>query len=146
MISRDALYSFIESLITDAAPDTPLEDAESFRSLRGSVNEAVKVVRVDCFSGIFNVGEAKLSERDVDFVIEFFVTPSEATEDADALAQLDAAKDLSFEMARTVFNEMATKQGWATICDAFGNEFDTATANLGGKERGATYFYGKVNG
>lgn len=145
MISRNALYSFLESVITDAPDDSALKDAASFRSLRGSVDESTKVVRCDCFSGRFAKSpDPQCEEIDVDFVVEFYKTP----EDAESLSSQDAAKDLSFEMAKQFYNALTTREG-ATLGGQVditeGEEFDTDMASLGGVLRGTTYLYGTIN-
>lgn len=147
MITRNALYSFIESVITESAEteDAPMKSAVSFRSLKGNVDEAAKVVRCDCFSGRFaKSADPRCEETDVDFIVEFFVTPAD-----DSLTAMDAAKDLSFEMAKQFYNRLTDSDGQTlkNLVDRVtgGDEFDTDIANLGGINRGATYIYGKLN-
>ena len=149
MISRNALYTFLEAKIAAAAIDSPLKGAISFRSLRGQVNKAAKVIRVDCFSGrVAKTSDTQCREADVDFVIEFYVTPALKTADVSELEQQDAAIDLSFEMLYEAFDKLTDSAG-TTLNGAVENlstgEFDTGTANLGGVPRGASYLYGKIN-
>jgi hypothetical protein len=152
MISRNALYNFLESVIetaTAAEDDSPLKGAVSFRSLRGSVDEAKKVVRVDCYSGrVAKTDETRCRETDVDFVIEFYVTPDEATGELSALELQDAAVDLSFEMLYEAFDKLTDSAGVTlngNVDHLNTGEFDTGTANLGTISRGASYLYGKIN-
>ena len=143
-ISRNALYDFLEFVIGNAAEEDALFGTSSFRSLKGSVDEAVKVVRCDCFSGRFaKSGESHCEETDVDFVVEFYVTPNEETLEAQ-----DAAKDLSLVMAKQFYDKLTdrdgvTLRGKVNIVNS--DEFDTDMASLGAVLRGATYLYGKIN-
>jgi hypothetical protein len=145
-VAHSALYEFIEMFIesiNDAAH--PLYGAETLRSLKKSLEETPKVVRVGCNSGMFNISsEDACKQKDVDFVIECFVTPS----DAENEAVKDEALDESFGMAQAIFTRLMESEGQtlsAKVSMVDGNEYDKDFATLGGVERGATYFYGKIN-
>jgi hypothetical protein len=142
MITRDALYTFVETLVASAANGTPLKDAVSFRNLRTSVNEAKKVVRVECIDGTFCFSEEDVrKELRVRFTIQCWVTP-----DGKDQTDIDAAVDLSFEMARTIFDAMAGNADLGgKVCDAYGDQFETGEANLGTVRRGVTYLDGMIN-
>lgn len=143
MISRDKIYDWLNDLIAAAAVDTPLADALLFPNLRTSVDEAQKVIRVDCWAGQFTLtDEESREERNVDFVIQCVVTPE--TGGSDEVAQLDAAKDESFQMARTIFREMAPS-GIPGLCQVWADEWEQGDPSFGAAKRGATYLFGKVN-
>lgn len=146
MHSRDALYNWLQELIDNAADDTPLKDAVLFRNLRGSVDEAKKVIRVDCYGGEMAFTNFPSDEEfDVDFIIQFFVTPDTAGDNETEIGKLDQAKDLSFQMMRTVFRSMKTEVNWSGIKDADGSEWENTEESLGTVMRAVTYFFGKVN-
>lgn len=143
MITRDALYVFIENLIATAASGSPLDGAEVFRNLRTSVDEAIKVVRVECFVGEHCMTtETKRKELHVKFTVQCWVLP-----DDDTQAAIDTATDDSFEMSRTIFEAIAgdgTGFG-GLVCDAYADEFETGEGNLGTVRRGVTYLDGLIN-
>jgi hypothetical protein len=123
MITRDALYEFVGTLIENAAVDTPLYEAEIFRNLRTSVDEAVKVIRVECFTGQHALtDEERRKELVVRFTVQCWVLPTDDTQEA-----IDTACDESFEMSRTIFVAIAGE------------------ANLGSVRRGVTYLDGIIN-
>lgn len=142
MITRDALYTFVEDLISNAVSSSPLDGAVSARNLRTSVDSADKVVRVECFEGSLSVSnDPKFTEQEVKATIQCWVLPA-GTEQAD----LDDATDESFEMARTIFEAIvATPHLDGTVCDAKFSEFETGYANLGATPRGVTYLDGMLN-
>lgn len=142
MITRDAIYTFIEDLITAAGVGTPLYEAVSARNLRTSVDSATKVIRVECFAGEFvRTAETKRSELNVKSLIQTFVTPA-GTEESD----LDDATDLSFDMAKVIHDAIADHPDLdGTVCDAQFREFETGYANLGTMRRGTTYLDGTIN-
>jgi hypothetical protein len=142
MISRDAIYDWLQELVAASAVDAPLADAVLFPNLKGSIDETQKVIRVDCWAGEFTLTEEpEREERNVDFVIQCVVTPDEGS---DELVQLDAAKEMSFQMVRTIFREMAPS-GLAGVCQAYADEWEQGDPSFGASNRGATYLYGKVN-
>ena len=142
MISRDALYSFTESLINASVLGDALSGAESFRNLRSSVDAATKVVRIECLDGQFcRTDESVRKELNVSFTAQFWVIP-DGVEQAD----MDAATDESFEMARQFFEAMADNPGLSgLVCDAYADVFETGEANLGATRRGVTYLDGLIN-
>lgn len=147
MIAQDALYDWLEGLIASAGTGTPLKNAVLFNNLRGGIGEAAgaKTIRVDTWSGKWTVTEeTNREEQDVDFVIQCVVTPEAETTVLTELNQLDTAKALSHSMARTIFRAMA-ENGVPGVCLAFGDEWETGEPSFGAANRGATYFYGKVN-
>jgi hypothetical protein len=136
MITRNALYSFVESLIDAAANGEPLFEASSFRNIRTFVDEAEKVVRVECFDGQFCMSEEDVrKELGVRFTVQCWVLPED-----DEQTSIDTAVDLSFEMARTIFADLNGQ-----VCDAYGDQFETGEANLGRQRRGVTYLDGIIN-
>ena len=142
MITRDALYTKIESLIEDAVIGDALFDAVSYRNLRGDINTATRIVRIECIIGkMCMTTETKRQELNVESTIQCWVMPS-GTEESD----LDTAMDASFEMAREIFEGIAsdTALGGA-VCDAYFDEFETGYANLGAARRGVTYLDGTIN-
>jgi len=150
MISLNALYAFIESLIAAADEETPLKDAVSFRNVRGPVDEAKKVVRCECWQGRRSkAGDDECKETEVKFIVEFYVLPEQPSADLDALARLDAARDESFEMMNVFFEALTDGGAGATLNGAveiaYGDEWENGEANLGTQRRGATYFYGQIN-
>lgn len=145
MISQDALYTWLGTLISTAGVGTPLKNATLFNSSRGSVDAATKVIRVDCFSGMLVLTtDTPCEEQDVQFVIECIITPDPETEMLSADQQLATAKSNALEMVKVIFRTMAATD-IAGLGRAFGNEFDVGQPSFGSQSRGAAYFYGKVN-
>jgi hypothetical protein len=150
MITRDALYDFIETLVDNADPSSALFDAASFRNLRGSVDTkedgtpVKKVVRVEVFVGQHCMTtEDKKKELNVEATIQCWVTPES---EGDELANLDQACDDSFDMSRELFEAMAANTNLnGLVCDSYFDEFETGTANLGSFNRGVTYLDGTIN-
>lgn len=142
MIARDALYTFIESLITAAAPSSALFDAASFRNLRGAVDTAQKVVRVECLEGeLVLTDEAARKEMNVRSTIQTYCLPTDLEE-----TSLDDAADTSFEMAREIYEAVAGDPSLnAGVCDAQFREFETGHANLGATRYGVTWLDGIIN-
>ena len=142
MISRDALYTFIENLISESAVDSALDQAQVFRNLRTPVDEATKVVRVECFVGQFGqTDEDKRKELGVLFTVQCWAIPADETQVA-----MDDATDLSFDMARAIFEGIAADPALdGTVCDCYADEFETGEANLGTIRRGVTYLDGIMN-
>jgi hypothetical protein len=149
MISLDALYNFIESLIDAAAPQTPLYGAIAFRNLRGSVDETRKIVRCECWQGRrAKTTDPECQEVEVKFIVEFYVTPDPPEPTASELQQLDAARDLSFEMMNVFFEALTDGDGPTlnkAVDVAYGDEWENGEASFGTLLRGATYFYGNIN-
>jgi hypothetical protein len=102
----------------------------------------VKVVRVECFDGTFCFSEEdQRKELGVRFTVQCWVLPEK-----DDQPDIDTAVDLSFEMARAVFNAMAGNADLGgKVCDAYGDQFETGEANLGRQRRGVTYLDGIIN-
>lgn len=145
MISQDALYTWLGTLIAAADVGTPLKDATLFNNIRSSVDAATKVIRVDCYSGRLTLTtETSREEQDVDFVIQCVVTPEAATESLDEQQQIDIAKAAALEMVKVIFRAMAAT-GVPSVCQAYGDEFDIGQPDFGSQKRGAAYFYGKIN-
>lgn len=142
MITRDALYSFTENLISGSTGTEPLFDAVSFRNLRTSVDEANKVVRIDVLDGqMCMTEETTREELNVRFTAQFWVVPA-----GDALADLDDATDESFAMARQFYRAMAANTSLSgLVCDSYADVFETGQANLGSVVRGVTYLDGLIN-
>lgn len=148
MRSRNALYSWLEPQTND--PDSPLYGAALFRSLRGSVDAARKVVRVDCYNGRFvltadsNVEE---EEQEVGFVIQCFVAPDAAGAGESELSKLEEAKDEAFAMAREIYLKLAAEDQWPSygVCNVYGDEFENTEETLGAHLRAVTYLFGTVN-
>lgn len=143
MITRNALYSFVESLVEAATDhDHPLYEAVTFRNLRSSVDETDKVIRVECFDGAFCFSEEeKRKELGVRFTVQCWVLPG-----GEDQVDIDTAVDLSFEMARAVFEGIAGNADLnGAVCDAYADEFETGEANLGRQRRGVTYLDGMIN-
>jgi hypothetical protein len=142
MITRNALYSFIETLIENAADDTPLKDAESFRNLRESVDEATKIVRVEVFTGEHAMtDEDHRKELGVMFTVQCWVTPEDQEQ-----TSIDSAVDDSFDMSRAIFEAIAGDTSLGNkVCDCYGSTFETGEANLGTLRRGVTYLDGTIN-
>lgn len=146
MIAKNALYSFVESLIDNSGPNTPLDGAVSFRNLRSSVDESTKIIRVECPAGQFVLTEQdSRKEANVLFTIQCWVTPDLNRYNDDESA-IDAATDDSFEMARTIFEQIATEANLnGTICDVYGDDWESGEGSMGGTRRGVTYFDGIIN-
>lgn len=142
MITRNALYDFVEALIDAAVDGDALFDAVSFRNLRGSVNEAPKVVRVECIAGELNLSaEAKRKELNVEGTVQCWVQPATAEE-----TDLDDAMDAAFDMAQAIHGAIANDPSLSgAVCDAQFREFETGYANLGAARRGVTYLDGVIN-
>jgi hypothetical protein len=144
MITRDALYTFIESLVSAAGSNDPLFEAVTFRNLRGDLNTTQKVIRVDSFAGDHNVlGVDGEMNRELNVVtnIQCWVTPEKDEEE-----YIDAAKDQSFEMSQAIFDAIAANETLNdSVCFANFREFETGEANLGAQRRGVTYLDGTVN-
>lgn len=142
MITRDALYDFIDTLIDNAGEGTPLENAVIFPNIRGSVDDADKVVRVECFNGNHAMtDEDRRKELRVQFTIQCWVKPT-----GDDLTDIDTAVDLSFEMSRTIFRAIASDTSLNNkVCDCYADEFETGEANLGATRRGVTFLDGTIN-
>ena len=141
MITRDALYSFVQGLIDSAADDTPLKGAENFRDLRSSVDEADKVIRIEVFTGEHAMtDEAKRKELGVTFTIQCWVLPED-----DSQAAIDTAADESFEMSRAIYEGIEGTSLGGLVCDCSTGEFETGEANLGTIRRGVTYLDGVIN-
>lgn len=142
MITRQALYDFIGTLISGAAPSSALKDALVFRNLRTSVDEAKKLVRVECSDGQFSFSEEDVrKENRVRFTVQCWVKP-----DSKNQTDIDAAVDLSFEMAREIFEGIAGNADLNNkVCDAYGDQFECGEANLGTIRRGVTFLDGMVN-
>ena len=146
MISRNALYSFVESLIENAGIDEPLRDAVTFRNLRTSVDEAEKVIRIECFTGQHCMTtEDVRKELKVQFTIQCWVTPDNNRYSDEQIAN-DAAVDLSFDMSRVIFEAIAANTSLGgLVCDAECDEFESGEANLGATQRGVTFLDGVIN-
>lgn len=142
MITRNALYTFIESLIASAGVGTPLEGATSFRNVHGSVNAATKVVRVECITGQHCMTtEDRTKELNVQATIQTFCLPA-----TDEEADLDTAIDTSFEMSRTIFRAIADNpQLNNLVCDSYFDDFETGYANLSATRYGVTWLDGLIN-
>jgi hypothetical protein len=142
MISRNALYSFIETIVGAALDGSPLHGAESFRNLRSPVDETTKVIRVECFVGQHVMTtETVRKEANVRFTVQCWVTP-ESGEQTD----IDAAVDESFDMSRILFEAIASDTSLSGgVCDAYCDEFETGEANLGTIRRGVTFLDGLIN-
>lgn len=145
MITRNALYDFTDALITNAPDGSALSGAYSFRNLKSSVDEFVKVVRIDCIEGqLCRTDEAKKEELNVRFTAQFWVTPEPSNNDEEAA--LDDAIDLSFDMAKQFYNGMADDPGLGgLVCDSYADVFETGDAKLGSINRGVTYLDGLIN-
>jgi len=144
MISRNALYDFIEDLIDNAAVDSPLDGAQVFRNLKTSIDEAIKVVRVECFDGQHVMTtEDMRKELVVRFTVQCWVIPDLSSGDQ---LGIDTAVDDSFDMSRVIFEAIAgeTSLGGA-VCDAYADEFETGEASLGTMMRGVTFLDGIIN-
>ena len=143
MNSRSALYSFIESLIESSTSGDPLFEAQSARNLRTSVDQATKMVRVECFTGELTLTtEQRRRELMVQSTIQCWVLP----EDVNDITSLDAAVDMSFEMAVQIHDAIANNPDLAAgVCDSQFREFETGHANLGATLRGVTYLDGLIN-
>jgi hypothetical protein len=142
MISRNALYDFVEALIASAAVDSPLYDAESFRRLRTSVDQARKVVRVDCVVGEFTLAnEPKDTEVNVEGTIQCWVMPTDTSE-----TELDNATDASFDMAQAIYNAIAPNSTLnEAVCFIRFGQFETGNGSMGGSLRGVTYLDVMIN-
>lgn len=151
MITRNALYDFIQTVIDDADIDDALNGAEVFRNFRTSIDVAEKVVRVETTTGQFCVAtEDKLKERNVRATIQCWVLP-DVTQADDEQSAVDDATDVSFDMAQALFEAI---EGDPTlndkVCDVSfeGDDdlgFETGEANLGTVRRGVTYLDGLIN-
>lgn len=142
MITRNALYDFVDALIEAAPQSSPLSDARSFRSLRGSIDDAVRIVRVEVTEGYHALSsDPKLKELRVQAVIQCWVLPEDDSE-----AALDDATDESFEMSRAIFEAVAQSSHLSgKVCDTDFQQFETGYANLGSIRRGVTYLDGVIN-
>lgn len=142
MITRNALYTFIESTIDAADVTSPLFGASSFRNLRGSVDAAAKVIRVEVFTGELTRADAdRDTEKMIEAEIQCWVTPVSTTE-----SDLDTATDESFDMAKTLHDAIADNPGLdGTVCDAQFRKFETGFANIGSTRMGVTYLDGLIN-
>ena len=144
MITRNALYDFIENLIRDADAGTALDEAFTFRNLRTSVDDARKLIRVECFDGQHAMtAESCRKELGVSFTIQCWVLPDEELPEQIAI---DEAIDLSFDMSRQIFEGIASDTSLnGAVCDSYANEFETGESNLGTTRRGVTYLDGIIN-
>jgi hypothetical protein len=146
MISRNAIYDWLEAIIADDDAPECLADAVLYRSLKGPIDVATrKVIRVECYSGRWALThESSREEQDVDFVIECIVSPLPSNADNPEEVRIEEAKEKSFEMGREIFRLMASS-GVPGVCSAYGDEWEIGEPSFGASNRGATYFYGKVN-
>jgi hypothetical protein len=114
-----------------------------FRSLRTSVDEARKVVRVECFTGELDVGERE--ENNVQSTIQCWVLPDFDSYGTEQEA-IDAAADESFDMAKAIYTAIAPNMDLnGMVCTADFREFETGQAKLGSAQRGVTYLDGVIN-
>lgn len=142
MISQEALYDFVDALITNAPPNDPLYEAVSLRNLRGSVDVARKVVRVECSTGQFNVAnEAFRTEVNVQGTIQCWVLPI-STDEADIYAASIEAHTMTKHISGVIalFPDLDN-----TICFAEFRDWETGYASLGSSRRGVSYLDGIIN-
>lgn len=142
MISRNALYEFIEGLIEAAAVGDALYEAVIYRNIRNSVDQNRKVVRIEVLTGEHCMtSEDMRKELGVEATIQCWVLP-----EGTGLTDLDAAADASFDMSREIFEAIAgnTSLG-GRVCDCDFREFETGHANLATAKRGVTYLDGVIN-
>jgi hypothetical protein len=144
VITREALYDFIQTVIDASDVSDALNGAEVFRNLRTSVDEAEKVVRVEVLAGQHCMSEEDVrKEIGVQATIQSWVKPD--LDAGDEQQAIDDATDLSFEMSREIFRAIAGDPGLdGRVCDSSFEEFETGEANLGGR-RGVTYLDGIIN-
>lgn len=142
MITRDALYAVIEDEIANSLPADALYQAISYRNLRGPVDAATKVVRVECSTGQHCMTEEdKRKELNVQATIQTYCLPT-TTDEAD----LDDAMDTSFDMSRQIFVRIATDPNLnGSVCDSYFDDFETGYANLVGTRFGCTWLDGLIN-
>jgi hypothetical protein len=143
MIARQALYDYIEALINASSATDALNNAVSFRRWTGSVDEAIKVVRVDVSVGNFTLTENdNEKERNVEFTVQCHVLP-----DSDSGADMEAASDESFAMARQIFTALASDSTGlgGFVCDCYSDEFEMGEINIGATRRACTYLDGMIN-
>jgi hypothetical protein len=149
MTPRDALYDWLQGLIDDAADDTPLKDAVLFRNLRGSVETAQKIVRVDCYGGRrVPATDVQCKEQDVDAIVQFWYTLDLPGTGEVELEKLDAAKDASYEMFCVACDasKLSTGQTLAGRVDLVdGDEWENTEETLGTVLRAVTYWFVKIN-
>jgi hypothetical protein len=141
MISRDALYDFIEATIAAADSGDALFEAVSFRNLRGQLG-AAKTVRVECIIGFHcRTEEAVRRELNVSATIQCWVLPATTSE-----IDMDTATDISFDMRKEIFDAIADDPSLSGgVCDSDFQAFETGYANLGSTRHGVTYLDGLIN-
>lgn len=143
MTPRTALYDFIEALVDSSTVTDALHGSASFRRWTGPVDEAKKVVRVDVGTGNFTLTTRdNEKERNVQFTVQCHVMP-----DDDTWQEMEAASDLSYAMARQIFDAIAgdnTGLG-GFVCDCYGDEFEMGEINIGAARRPCTYLDGTIN-
>ncbi len=143
MISRDAIYDYLEPIIDNAVDGDALYGAEIYPNVHTSVDKATKIIRVQCFAGQFVMSEEECrQEANVQTTIQCWVMPASTDDTA-----LDDAMDTSLDMAKDVFTALAgdnTGLG-GKVADSYFDEFETGFANLGSTRRGVTYLDGIIN-
>jgi hypothetical protein len=141
IITLDALYSAIDALITGSSSGDALYEAESEATLRMSVDEAVKVVRVDIGTLVPIKGtEDCRKELGVSFTIQCFTLPEE-----DTPAAFLEAKHLSYDMARQIYLGIdgSNLSGKATAVEV--EQIEIGEASIGTILRPCSYIDGVVN-
>lgn len=141
MITRDAIYDFLDDVITASGPSDALYGAVLFRNLRDRV-DAVKVVRVDVVTGTFvPASEPKLSEADVQCTIQFHCLPDDVEE-----ASMDDAVDISFNMMTQAAEAIAADPSLSgEVCSSYFAEWQTGYENIGATRYGVTWLDGVIN-
>lgn len=145
MTPKNALYQVIENAIKTVGNSSPLVGAVTLRSLKGSVDEASKVVRVQSLlSGQMSpVDEPQRQYNDADYIVQCFCKP-----DGDTLKEEDEALEKSLEMAYAIFRIINSNYSLdGAVCDAAEElgGFDCDYETLGGQRFASTYLYGKFN-
>lgn len=142
MISRDAIYDFLDDVITNADASSALHGAVLFRNLRNNVDVATKVVRVDCVTGIrVTSDEPRSREANVRCTIQFYCLPDDVEE-----PQLDEAMDISFDMMMQAGDALDLDPGLDDkVCVSSFEEFETGYANIGSTRYGVTWLDGVIN-
>lgn len=142
--AKTALFDTLETFVATLPSGDALFGAVGLRNTRGKV-EVSKVFRVECTSGAMTMSDDECcKEMNVDFTLQFFALPTDESFEA-----LDDAFDLSFQMARSAYDELNGKDLDGAVCsvdfpEAEGN-YRVGVANLGATQYAATYLMGVVN-
>ena len=145
MIYEDAIYDVLEAAITAQSGNSahPLNNCKLYSTFRGSVKiEEKKIIRVSVLSGQFAFRNEDANKfEQVQAVIQCYVR-ADSKSDSD----IDAAEELSFEMANEVSKVLSANPTLTNqVCISLFRDFEKGTVNVWATVHGATYLYGVIN-